>query len=438
MSRRGIVRSMAQVRQSMTATTPRRIANWPLWDLPPLVRCYVMAVPLLAGTMGITLLRSNRTRTADIVLFLLLLMAAAVCLEASRRMGEVAGLSKTLLAAWWVAMAVLLPPVYVLVAPGVITAMTQVRVRKAVLHRRVFSAAVIGLSYVGAAGLFSLLPLSGAEGGLTSAPATWALAVGACAATAAALTSVLIALAVKGTEPEATWRGLMLDKEHLQLDALQVCVGVLVALVVGLAPVLLLITLPPVLLLQRALLHSQLTAAARTDPKTGLLNAVTWEREATSDIARARRTGQPVAALLLDIDHFKRVNDTYGHLVGDQVLRRVADALVGELRDGDHIGRFGGEEFAVLLHAADEAEARRAGERLRRRISELRVPVPDGTFTTVTVSVGVAVADDADRSVAELLAHADAGLYAAKAAGRDQISLGPTREPAQPPPEIVR
>ncbi len=198
------------------------------------------------------------------------------------------------------------------------------------------------------------------------------------------------------------------------------------ALTAGLSPLLVLVGLPPVLLAQRGMLYAQLNAAARTDTKTGLLNAVTWEREAAAELSALRRRGQPAAVLLVDIDHFKHVNDTHGHLAGDDVLRRVADVLRAQLRNQkDLICRFGGEEFAVFLPGLDALEAPAAAERLRRGVAELVTPV-GGTLVQITVSVGVSVADPVatpDATVPELLAGADLGLYQAKGAGRDQVRL---------------
>ena len=128
---------------------------------------------------------------------------------------------------------------------------------------------------------------------------------------------------------------------------------------------LLLVALPPVILLQRSLMHQQLAAAARTDPKTGLLNATAWQREADAEVVRALRTGTPLALLLMDVDHFKRVNDNHGHLIGDEVLRALAVELRRQVRESDVVGRFGGEEFTVLLPGTDDAGAYGIAERLR-------------------------------------------------------------------------
>jgi diguanylate cyclase (GGDEF)-like protein len=139
---------------------------------------------------------------------------------------------------------------------------------------------------------------------------------------------------------------------------------------------------------------------------------------------------EPLAVLIIDIDHFKRVNDAHGHLVGDQVLVGVAHTLVGQLREYDVVGRFGGEEFVALLPGADTVEACRVAERLRNRIRRLTVPAEDGT-ATVTISVGVSLLRTHGQDLIELLAAADLALYRAKESGRDRVCL-PAVKPNPP------
>ncbi|MDP9397648.1 MAG: GGDEF domain-containing protein [Actinomycetota bacterium] len=410
-------------------------------SLPPALRAYVLTVPLAALVLGVLTLPDLPVRLADLATYTVLLGGGVASVEATRRLGEPAGVAaRNFLSAWWLPIAVLLPPPYALLAPAPLMALTQWRVRPAPVHRRAFSAAAIGLSYAGAAMLFAALPPTLIGTGPAGArPLAWVLAVVGCGALAEAGNAALVAGAVKLSEPGVHWRELLWNSENLLAAALEVCTGALVAVVAGLSPALVLITLPPVLLLQRSLLHGQLTAAARTDAKTGLLNAATWEREAAGELERARRSRRSLAVLLLDIDRFKAVNDRYGHLYGDQVLRALADVLRGQLREGDLLGRFGGEEFAVLLPGADKQEALRSAERLRSRVAEMVVPLEGAAAPRVTVSIGVAVTPDvtvgrdgrggheatgpAATSVPELLAAADAGLYMAKAGGRDQVHL---------------
>jgi diguanylate cyclase (GGDEF)-like protein len=176
------------------------------------------------------------------------------------------------------------------------------------------------------------------------------------------------------------------------------------------------------------MMHSQLLAKARMDTKTGLLNASTWESEAEREIARAVRTHSPLCVALLDLDHFKKVNDTHGHLVGDKALRAVSGVLREQMRSYDLAGRFGGEEFAVLLPQTREAQALTIAERLRTVVAALSVPVGEDDLAAarvqVTVSIGVAALDrDGAAELTALLAAADAALYRAKQAGRNRTCL---------------
>ncbi len=127
---------------------------------------------------------------------------------------------------------------------------------------------------------------------------------------------------------------------------------------------------------------------------------------------------------LLDLDRFKQINDTYGHLVGDEVLRSIADEMTGVLREYDLAGRFGGEEFVMLLPQTRAVDALRIAERVRAHIARLPMVSPAGERVPVTVSIGVAALDaGSSRELTELLAAADAALYRAKASGRDQVQM---------------
>ncbi len=132
---------------------------------------------------------------------------------------------------------------------------------------------------------------------------------------------------------------------------------------------------------------------------------------------------------LVDIDHFKAVNDTHGHLVGDKALRAVTDGLQSQLRAYDLAGRFGGEEFAILLPHAREVDALNVAERLRAHIAAMSIPVGDdlehGPAVQVTISVGVASLDGASQELTDILAAADAALYYAKETGRNKTHVLP-------------
>ena len=183
----------------------------------------------------------------------------------------------------------------------------------------------------------------------------------ACAVVFAVVNAFTVAVAAHLAEPGEPIAKMLWDRETLLLDLTETCVGILVAVTCALSYLLLLVALPPVILLQRSLMHQQLAAAARTDPKTDLLNATAWQREADAEVARAQRTGSPLALLLVDVDHFKRVNDSHGHRIGDEVLRALATELRQQVRESDVVGRFGGEEFTCCCRA-----------RRRRRVRDRR------------------------------------------------------------------
>lgn len=166
--------------------------------------------------------------------------------------------------------------------------------------------------------------------------------------------------------------------------------------------------------------HRIASNAARTDELTGLNNLRAFKEQADTMLAYTRRHGLPLCALMLDIDHFKQINDSHGHAVGDRVLQAVATQLKTTLREADLCGRLGGEEFGVLLAGADLNEARQIAEKLRMAIQAIALPANDTTLH-VTISVGVAEAATACPDTTILLAQADAAMYRAKSNGRNQV-----------------
>jgi diguanylate cyclase (GGDEF)-like protein len=433
--------------QAARRFVPRALLGQPA----PAVACVTAVLAYYLALLAWGLI-GTPLRAADAVLFAALLACGAACIEATRRLGIPADASGDLLAVWWLPVVLLLPPVYALLAPIPLGLLLESRVRPNAgpRYRQAFGVAALGLSGAAASVAFARFgPRPDAVRDVTqwvshpgqdawfTRPLTAGVAV-LCGALFCVLNAALLAMAARVSAPAAAPRRVLRDPESLILDVTGVCVGVLVTIACALSPVLLFVALPPVILLQRSLLHQQLRTAARTDGKTGLLNASAWQREADAETGRAVRTGQPLALLLIDADHFKRINDTHGHLAGDQVLAGLAGVLRQQARGCDLVGRFGGEEFVVLLPGAGPAQARAAAERLRSQVSAMAVAVAGGEVR-VTVSIGVAVLGPHGDDIRGLLATADIALYQAKESGRNRVclparpALPPSAAPALPP-----
>ncbi len=422
-----------------SSTTRRMVAwlavrDWAWWQLPRLLRVYVALVPLTA--LALTGFAASQTtwHASDLVKYCLLLGAALVSVAATPRIAYTQGaLVRDFVTVWVLPVAILLPPVYSMVLPIPLYVLTQWRVHRGVVYRRVFTAAAIGLSYGAASLVFRALPASFAGGaiGAGTHALTWALAVAACEVIGGRGHRFLILAAIKLSDPTVRLADQELSREALQADFAEFDLGVLITIVVAVNPVLAVFAVPSVLLARRFIMHAQLVAQSRIDTKTGLLNTSTWEREAAVEIARAVRTGSPLALALIDIDHFKTVNDTYGHLAGDKALRAVTDALRGQLRGYDLAGRFGGEEFVILLPQTREVDALSVAERLRSHVAAMSIPVDDGDsarFVSLTISVGVAALDGERRELTDMLAAADAALYYAKDTGRNRTHVIAARQ----------
>jgi len=271
-------------------------------------------------------------------------------------------------------------------------------------------------------------------------------ALGAATLVYAAVNSLLIALAVAVSTPDATPSHLFGALDEIAVELATLCLGAMLALSLTVSWWFVLFAFLPIVVLQRAVMYRELAAAATTDGKTGLLTATAWNSRATDAIDRARRDSSSLAMLVLDLDHFKRVNDTHGHLAGDRVLAAVADAVRAEVREGDLVGRFGGEEFVVLLpglpaaRAAHELEA--VAERIRFRVTQLAVPVetPDGPLTIDDLSIsvgGTMVGTAPGTTVEQVMAVADRELYRAKDAGRNAVCIARPREAPAPRTETA-
>ena len=172
---------------------------------------------------------------------------------------------------------------------------------------------------------------------------------------------------------------------------------------------------------ERKLLEEELRRQAHVDYLTGIYNRRHFMERAEQELSRAHRYAKPLSMLMLDIDHFKQINDRHGHKVGDTVLKAVADLSQATFRDVDIVGRLGGEEFAALLPETDQPAALEAAERLRATIANARIPLPGAPPVSFSVSIGVSSMDSPEDNIDALLQRADKALYQAKDSGRNRV-----------------
>jgi len=214
----------------------------------------------------------------------------------------------------------------------------------------------------------------------------------------------------------------------LGTDLALMSVGALGSLLWLTNPWLVPLCLGPLFLIYRSLLVPSLKEEARTDPKTELANMKHWNEVARAEVERARRFRRPLTVVLADLDLLRDINNRHGHLTGDQMIRRVADAIRGALREYDVPARFGGDEFAILMPETTLAEAMTVAERVRRGVEAIALKLSDGLTVGASVSIGVAQLPGHGRTASELLAAADRAVYQAKALGRNRVCAFTERE----------
>lgn len=332
---------------------------------------------------------------------------------------------------WYLAGVVLLPPAWVALLAVVLYTHLWVRVWRQVrtrpAHRFVASTAWAMLSCFAASSVLAVSGLHGSQ--MQTARGLIALCL---AAAVFELVNVgLVAAGIYLYTSQRSAADLIGTWEDNAFELATLCLGGLAALALVEQPVLVVFVVAPLLLLHRyLLLKQQLQVTAVTDEKTGLLNTAGWHESAVREHARVLRrgaTGSGFAVLMIDLDHFKRINDTYGHLTGDDVLAAVAVAISGSVRQGDTVGRFGGEEFVVLLPGIGRADVLGIAERVRVAVGELNVVISTGSGTVrvsgLSVSIGVAQYPDAGPALDDVLRAADAALYRAKEAGRNRVAV---------------
>jgi diguanylate cyclase (GGDEF)-like protein len=414
--------------RSLSAARPRR---WKLWSERLPVVVYVLSVELVAVVLAVGMTMAVPVRSGDLLRFTLLIAGAIVHQEAVRNIEHLReravgnGVLTNLRSLWIFAAVLSVPPSLVFAVTAVVYLHAWSRTRAGSLYRKLFSGATMVLAPAAAIavlhlahhpgypiiphGLPGLLVLIGA--GTTFWLVNYALVVGA----------VIL------SDPHQPARRALGDPGDQVVVAASLGLGVALTAMLAWEPWLVAVLMITVIALHRALLLPHFQQAARTDSKTGLLTPGFWHEVAGKELERAHRMTISLGVLMLDLDHFKSFNDRMGHLVGDQLLRAVADELRHETRPYDLVGRFGGEEFVMLLPGVGSGEVEQVAERIRRRISGLTVEIggPDGPVVVggLSVSIGAAVNPENGREIDQLLLAADSALLAAKEAGRNQVRI---------------
>jgi diguanylate cyclase (GGDEF)-like protein len=408
------------------------IRSWQLWAVPEPLRGYLLGIIVLGVAAASTAASFTTWQFPQLLRFVALLACGIVAIESTRTVKEVHGaLSRDLQTVWYLAIAVGLPPAYAFLAPVPMTAYKLWRMPQMIVYRRVFSNATLSLAYGCASLAFHAIPadIGGTRPGTDSHALAWTGGVALCGVLGWLINHVLLLVAIKLSDPTARFRELLGTRESITSDLVELSLAVTVTLVVGINPVLMVLALPSIVLYRRHLMNAQLIAHARMDEKTGLLNAVTWQREANAEFSRALRTRDPLALAMVNIDHFKDINEVAGHLVRDQLLRDIAGILKEQLSDYNLIGRFGSEEFAILLPQTSPEEARRISERLRDHIAGEPIAIESGSQAgyvfRLTVSIGVAVLNESRRALAELIGAADSALDKARSTGWNKVVIIP-------------
>jgi diguanylate cyclase (GGDEF)-like protein len=309
------------------------------------------------------------------------------------------------------------------------------RVRGVHAYRLVFTASTVVLAAYTAWAVLGLF-----------APVRWdqltmVVAVALSVLAYSAVNSGLVAAAITVHERRLDLRRALGTGKENALEYGTLGLGAITALLISINPGWALMIVPALLVLHRSVLMRQLEEAASTDQKTGLANATAWTNIASAEIQRARHDDTQVGVLMVDLDHFKQVNDAHGHLVGDQVLQAVADVLTACARRYDVVGRWGGEEFVMLCPEVSAETLRQIGECVCQRVRDLRVPLDagPGAVDGLSVSVGVALFPEFGPELQDVLLAADDALFVAKDSGRNQVQtiiaaigdLGLPKSPSQ-------
>ncbi|HEX7308099.1 diguanylate cyclase [Lentzea sp.] len=395
--------------------------DWPVWTLRRPALCYWILVDVAAlATVTWTIISTETPSPSEVGRFVAIAgTAGAVIIGSSiysHRLGETERNPWAAHLSYLTAGILALPPnllVLLLFGPALHCLLAQ----RPETHRWLFTLSATALA------VFATRYLLG-----WSDPEANLLLMVAGATVLLALRAGLIAFGLKLRTPSATFEENVGEPIDVILGVVAVSIGGLMGCVAQTNAVHALIAGPSLALLERAAQLPQWRRSAQRDAKTGLANAVHWDSRARYELTKGADRERTMAVMLMDLDHFKRVNDEVGHLAGDAALAAISLLLRSTVRRGDLVGRFGGEEFVVLLPDATPEEAESVAERVRKAVAELTVPTmaTDGKpheLCGLTVSIGVATTGRFGYELPDLLVAADAALLAAKAYGRNLVSM---------------
>jgi diguanylate cyclase (GGDEF)-like protein len=412
---------------------------WTLWGERRVVIACVLAVNIAAVALAVGMTIAMPVSSLEVFRFDLLAAGALVHREAARPIDnlrqQATGTARnsllTDLPVLWIFAATLSVPLPLVFAMTTLVCMhSWFRGGSARLYRIVFAGATMVLASAAAVVLLQVLQPPGQTLEYPVIPhGLQGLVLLVAAATVYWLVNLILVIGMATlSDPLQPARQVLGDLNEQVVVAASLGLAIMLAVVLAWEPWLIAVPMIAIFPLHRALLLPHFQQVARTDGKTGLLTAGFWREEADRELARARRLAEPLGVLMLDLDHFKSVNDRMGHLVGDQLLRAVADELRSQTRPYDLVGRFGGEEFIILLPGVGIAQIEHIADRIRERVSQLRVLVEGPydrpiTVDGISVSIGAAARPHDGDHIETLVLAADGALLAAKAAGRDRVCL---------------
>jgi len=415
------------------------VGAWLLWKIPRRAIVVVLAIEAVAALLtAVGLLTEHPTRS-DINRLVLLAVLSAIYSEAEDRTDRIqryrsyAGPYIDAQSVWTFAGVLLLPAGYAALLIVIIYAhmvLRAHRTRSRHPHRIVLTGSAVVLAALAASTVYHWLSH------LPQLSHGAAQAVGVLGAIVChrLVNDLVVSLVIYLATQPISLSNVLLGGDELAVETAMTILGAFTAQTVLQSPWLTPAVLLLVVVMYRGLLTRRLEVAATTDGKTGLLNATAWREVAQRHLRRAIRENQAAAALVIDLDRFKALNDAHGHLVGDAALNAVANCIKHELRDYDAVGRYGGEEFVALLPNAGANTAMRVAERVRERIEACPISVEDGATIHLTASIGVATHPTHGGELDELIRAADRALYAAKDAGRNAVRLAsePSRTSHEP------